>query len=97
MAERILTVTAFTTLDLVDARVEGHGWESETYAVCNVTTDDGDGDGGDERVVLQVELDNTDLAHLDAHADELRLTPAEARELAATLEERAADIDDGDE
>ncbi|MFB6074130.1 MAG: DUF6360 family protein [Haloarculaceae archaeon] len=86
MADRILPVTGYTTFDLLDATVEGHEFDAETFAVLNVATTD----GGD-RVELQVELDHTDLP-VAAHADRLRLSPAEARELAAELESRADDL-----
>jgi len=95
MSDRILSVNAYTTLDLVEGRAEGHGFEEEALAVCNATTPRND----PEHVKLQVELDNTQLEHLPAHADELRLTPSEARELAAALEESATKVEaagDGD-
>lgn len=52
MAERVLPVNAYTTLDLVDAEREGHGWTQETLGVVNVTTD------ADGAVVLALELDD---------------------------------------
>lgn len=90
MADRIMKVNAFTTLDLVDARAEGHGFEEEAMAVVNVTSPRKDPD----EVTLQVELDNTQLAELPAHADTVRLTPAQARELAADLEDHAEKVED---
>ena len=35
----------------------------------------------------------TDLDHLPAHADEVRLSPDQAREVAAALEDHAADVE----
>ena len=46
-----------------------------------------------EHVQLQLELDNTDLDTLPAHADEVRLSPDQAREVAAALEDHAADVE----
>lgn len=90
MSDRILSVNAYTTLDLVEGRAEGHGWEEEALAVCNVTTPR----QNPGHVKLQIELDNTQLEHLPAHADELRLTPAEARDLAAALEAKAETVEE---
>ena len=91
MSDRILSVNAYTTLDLVEGHAEGHEFDEEALAVCNVTTPRTDPD----HVKLQIELDNTELEHLPAHADELRLTPAEARDLAAALRAEAETLDDG--
>ena len=44
-------------------------------------------------VGLQVELDNTQLEHLPAHAETVRLSPEEARELAADLEKHAGKVE----
>jgi len=90
MSDRILKVNAYTTLDLIDGRAEGHDFEDEALAVCNATSSRRNPD----HVKLQVELDNTELEHLPAHAEELRLTPAEARDLAADLEENAASVEE---
>ncbi|WP_255151473.1 DUF6360 family protein [Halorarius halobius] len=90
MADRIMTVNAYTTLDLVDAAAEGHGFEEEAFATVNVTTPRTDPD----HVEVAVELDNTDLDSLPAHADRLRLTPEQARELAAALESEAESVED---
>ena len=92
MSDRILKVNAYTTLDLVEGRAEGHDFAEEALAVCNVTSPRNDPD----HVKLQVELDNTGLEHLPAHADELRLTPAEARDLAAALEAEAETVDESE-
>jgi len=91
MANRILSVNAYTTFDLLDGVVEGHGFEEEALAVLNVTTPRGEPD----HVKLQVEMDNTDLTEVQAHADEVRLSAPQARELAAELESYADDVEDG--
>lgn len=90
MVDRIMTVNAYTTLDLVEAEAEGHGFTEEAYATLNVTSPRTDPD----RVTLQLELDNTELDELPAHADSVRLSPAEARTLAADLEEHAQAVED---
>ena len=93
MADRVLSVNAYTTLDLVEGEAEGHGWHEETYAVVNVTTPE-----TPEAVTLELELDNSQLDHLPAHADRVRLSPAEARKLAGELERYADRVEDaGDE
>ena len=89
MSDRILKVNAYTTLDLLDARAEGHDFEEEALAVLNVTADRKNPDS----VRLQLELDNTDLDFLPTHADEVSLTPAQAREIAAALEEHAETVE----
>jgi hypothetical protein len=89
MSDRILKVNAYTTLDLLDARAEGHDFEEEALAVLNVTSDRKNPDS----VKLQLELDNTGLDSLPAHADEVPLSPAEAREVAAALEEHARKVE----
>lgn len=72
MSDRILKVNAYTTLDLLDGRAEGHGFEEDALAVLNVTADRKNPDA----VKLQLELDNTDLDAVPAHADEIELTPS---------------------
>lgn len=89
MSDRILKVNAYTTLDLLDARAEGHDFEEEALAVLNVTS----ARKNPTEVKFQLELDNTDLDTLPAHADEVTLTPAQAREVAAALEEHAAKVE----
>lgn len=89
MSDRILKVNAYTTLDLLDARAEGHDFEEEALAVLNVTSDR----KNPQEVKFQLELDNTDLDHLPAHAEEVTLTPAQAREISAALEEHAAKVE----
>jgi len=89
MADRIMKVNAYTTLDLLDGEVEGHGFEEEAYAVVNVTSPRENPD----HVSLQVELDNTQLEHLEAHAEMVRLSAEEARTLAADLEKHAEKVE----
>jgi hypothetical protein len=89
MADRIMTVNAYTTLDLLDGEVEGHGFTEEAYAVLNVTSPRTDPD----HVSLQLELDNTELERLEPHADTVRLSPEEARTLAAALEKHAETVE----
>jgi hypothetical protein len=98
MVDRLMTVNAYTTLDLVDAVAEGHGFEEEAFATLNVTSPRKNPD----HVSLQLELDNTQLTELPAHAETVTLTPDQARQIAADLEENAdkveaAQAEDGDE
>lgn len=90
MVDRILRVNAYTTFDLLDGRVEGHGFEEEALAVLNVTAPRKDPD----HVELQLEMDNTQLSAVEPHADSVTLSAAEARELAGELEEYAEKVED---
>lgn len=90
MADRIMRVNAYTTLDLVDAEAEGHNFEEEAYATVNVTSPRRNPD----HVEFALELDNTTLETLDTHADRLRLDPEQARTLAAALESEADAVED---
>ncbi|MFC4450677.1 DUF6360 family protein [Halorussus aquaticus] len=90
MADRVLKVNAYTTLDLVEARAEGHDFEESAYATLNVTAPRNDPD----RVELQFELDNTSLDALPAHADRADLSPEQARALAADLEKYAERVEE---
>jgi len=85
MSDRLLRVNAYTTLDLVDGRARGHDFEAEAPGVVNVTAPRED----PEHVTLEVELDNTAIDDLAAHADEIDLSPAQARTLAEALESTA--------
>lgn len=89
MADRIMRVNAYTTLDLVDAEAEGHGFDEEALATVNVTSPR----NAPTHVEFAMELDNTSLETLPAHADRLRLTPEQARELAAALDEEAERVE----
>jgi hypothetical protein len=89
MADRIMRVNAYTTLDLLDGVAEGHDFTDEAYATLNVTSPRKDPD----HLTLQMELDNTQLSTLPAHADTVRLTPEQARRLAAELEDHAGTVE----
>ncbi|AHG00492.1 hypothetical protein HALLA_18500 [Halostagnicola larsenii XH-48] len=91
MANRLLSVTAHTTLDYVDAIATGYEFEFESVAVVNATADREDPDD----VQLQVELDNRAEEYFPAHTVELQLGPEQARELAGELEEYAQRVEDG--
>lgn len=85
MPDRLLRVNAYTTLDLVDGRARGHEFEADAPGVVNVTAPR----ESPEHVTLEVELDNTAIEELAAHADEIDLSPAQARTLADALTETA--------
>ena len=85
MADRVLKVNAFTTFDLLDASVEGHGFEEEAFATLNVRT----ARENPEAVTLELELDNTELESVPPHADRVTLSAAEARTLANELQSAA--------
>jgi len=93
MVDRIMKVNAYTTLDLLDGEAEGHGFTEDAYAVVNVTSPRQEPD----HVSLQLELDNTELERLEPHADTVRLSPAEARDLAADLEKHVAKVESAEE
>ncbi len=93
MPDRIMKVNAYTTLDLLDGRAEAHDFEERAYATLNVTSPRRDPD----HVSLQLELDNTELEHLPAHADSVTLTAEQARTLAADLEEHAGLVEENEE
>lgn len=94
MADRLMKVNAYTTLDLADAVAKGHDFETESLAVVNATADREEPD----YVRLQFELDNMTEDHLPAHMEEIRLTPDEARSIAEDLEKHASRVEraDGD-
>jgi len=89
MSNRLLRVNAYTTLDLVDASVRGHDFETTGLGVVNVSTPRED----PAHIDLQVEVDNTDVDSLPAHADEITLTADQARTLASALESAADRVD----
>ena len=76
-------------LDLLDATAQGHDFTEEAYATLNVSAPRDDPD----HVTLQLELDNTQLEHLPAHADSVTLSAEQARTLAGELEEYAAKVE----
>jgi hypothetical protein len=88
MSDRLLRVNAYTTLDLVDARVRSHDFEATALGVVNVSTPRETPD----HVDLQIELDDTDVESLPAHADEITLSPNQARTLARALESAASRV-----
>lgn len=89
MPDRIMKVNAYTTLDLLDGEARGHGWRDEALAILNVTAPR----ESPEHVSLQLELDNTDLENLPAHADSVTLSAEQARTLAAELEKQAERVE----
>ena len=95
MSDRLLRVNAYTTLDLVEGRARGHEFETDAPGVVNVTAPRED----PEHVTLEVELDGTAIDRLSAHADEVDLSPAQARTLAdalASTAERVETAQNGD-
>lgn len=84
-----MKVNAYTTLELVDAVAKGHDFETESLAVVNATAKKKNPDC----IKLQFELDNMTEEHLPAHMEELRLTPAQAREIAVDLEKHAKRVE----
>jgi hypothetical protein len=93
MPDRIMTVNAYTTFDLLDGEAKGHGWNDEALAILNVSAPRENPD----HVSLELELDNTDLENLPAHADSVTLSAEQARTLAAELEKQAKRVDAADE
>jgi hypothetical protein len=93
MADRLMKVNAYTTLDLVDAVAKGHEFETESLAVVNATADREEPDC----VRLQLELDNMTEEHLPAHMEEVQLTPDQARTIASDLEKHADRVEDATE
>lgn len=85
MPDRIMKVNAYTTFDLLDGEARGHGWSDEALAILNVSAPRENPD----HVSLELELDNTDLENLPAHADSITLSAEQARTLAAELEKQA--------
>lgn len=92
MSRRIMDVTTSTTLDYVRGQAHGLDWVDHAAAAADVdTTDD-----APPAVTLEVELDPTELEHLDGHADMLRLSPTEARTLATALLDAADAAEPGE-
>ncbi len=91
---RLLRVNAYTTFDMVDATAIGHEFDDEeAFAVLNVTAPRENPD----HVELQLELDNTQLEHLPAHAEKVTLSADQARTLAAELESHADRVEAADD
>jgi hypothetical protein len=83
---RLLRVNAYTTFDMLDATAISHDFDDETaLAVLNVTAPRKNPD----HVELQLELDNTELEHLPAHAEKVTLSADQARTLADELKSQA--------
>jgi hypothetical protein len=78
---------------MLDGSAQGHDFDEEAFAVLNVTAPREDPD----HVRLELELDNTQLTHLPAHADRVTLSAAQARELAGELEAYAARVEAAEE
>ena len=89
MPDRLLKINAYTTFDMLDGSAQGHDFDEEAYAVLNVTAPRKDPD----HVTLELELDNTELETLPAHADRVTLSAAQARDLAGELETYAARVE----
>lgn len=85
MPNRLLRVNAYTTFDMLDAEATGHDFTEEAFAVLNVTAPRENPD----HVRLELELDNSQLDTLPAHADRVTLSAAEARKLSAELDKYA--------
>lgn len=79
-----MRVNAYTTLDLVDARVRTSDEAVRGLGVANATSARED----PEHVTLQFEADDQPDS-VAKHLDELELDPGQARELAAALEKHA--------
>ena len=90
MPDRLLRINAYTTFDMLDGTAQGHGFDEEAFAVLNVTAPRENPD----HVRVELELDNTELDHLPAHADRVRLTAEQARTLAAELEKYAGRVEE---
>ena len=93
MRRRLLDVTAYTTLDFVDASAFGVDWTDEAPAVVDVDTPDASEDATGV-VRLSVELDGTRLDEVAPHVDRLELSPAQARTLAEDLLAHADRLED---
>ena len=89
MPNRLLKVNAYTTLDLVDATARGHDFEESGVAVLNVTSPRENPD----HVKFQLEIDNSHLDALPAHADEVTLSAEEARTLGDAFHSHADKVD----
>lgn len=91
MPKRLMDVNAKTTFDYLNTKVEGDGWEEDAIAVLNVDTPTDTANGGEVR--LRLEIDDASTNSIPAHINTVPLTPEQARELAAALEQYAASAD----
>ncbi|MFC4358374.1 DUF6360 family protein [Halobium salinum] len=89
MPDRLLKINAYTTFDMLDGTARGHEFEESAFAVLNVTAPR----KNPQDVTLELELDNTGLDHLPAHADRVTLSAEQARTLAAELEKYAGRVE----
>ncbi|ERG94417.1 DUF6360 family protein [Haloquadratum walsbyi] len=89
MSHRILSVTAYTTLDLVTADIETAEKSLRTDGVVNVSV----ADDHPDQVTLGVELDLVETNEVATHADRVRLSPTQARSLADDLQQYADEAD----
>ena len=89
MPNRLLRVNAYTTFDMLDAEAVGHEFTEEAFAVLNVTAPRKNPD----HVRLELELDNSQLDRLPAHADKVTLSAAQARTMAEELETYAERVE----
>jgi hypothetical protein len=89
MPDRLLKINAYTTFDMLDGEAQSHEFTEEAFAVLNVTAPRQNPD----HVTLELELDNTELDHLPAHADRVTLSAGQARDLAAELEKYAGRVE----
>ena len=87
MAGRVLDVTAYTTLDFVEAATRGDGWREEGTAVLDVRSPADDPD----TVVLDFEPDPASVDRVDPHAHSVSLTTERARTLVEALEDAIED------
>ncbi len=92
MADRQLKANAFTTLDLADGEVRTPGGDESAPAVVNVTAPRKNPD----HVEVAIELDNTSLDGIGAHADTVSLSAEQARTVAADLEKYAARVENAE-
>ncbi len=90
MSDRLLKINAYTTFDLLEAEAVGHEFEESAYGVLNVTAPR----ENPEHVTLELELDNTELDLLPAHAERVRMSATEARTLASELEKYAGRVEE---
>ncbi|WP_435552369.1 DUF6360 family protein [Natrinema sp. CGMCC1.2065] len=90
MSDRLLSVTARTTLDYVEGKAVGETFEWESIAVVDATADRED----PERVRLRLEFDNLSEEYIPKHMEDLELTAEQARTLAADLEKHATRVEE---
>lgn len=87
MADRLLKVNAYTTLDMVEVTTKGHEFEQDALGVVNATADRKKPD----EVRLEIEPDD-DCDAVPAHAEIAHLTADQAEELAEELRRHAGRV-----